>query len=345
MSQEQRPEAGKAGAGDKATADFDLDRDRPDACGHCPLARIPPPVWRRLLHPPFHQRHPLICAFAILMLALASLGALAAAGREGLFGPSERLALISLRGVISDVGPQLDWIRKVREDRSIKGALLRVDSPGGGAAASQELYLALKNLAAEKPLVVSMGATAASGGLMAAMAGERIFANPSTVTGSIGVRMDIPQVQDLMRKIGVGQETLVTAPFKDAASWTHPLTATDRAYLESVIMDMHRQFVGIVAAGRHMSEEQAARLANGKIYTGQEALALGLVDELGGQEAALAWLAAKSGVPASRALKKPRRPSSGLWRNLEKLGALACYLLDAESGSWSDLAAPAFLYR
>ena len=94
-----------------------------------------------------------------------------------------------------------------------------------------------------------MGSTAASGGLMMAMAGHRIFANPSTVTGSIGVRMDIPQIQDLMSKLGIGQETLVTAPFKDAASYRKPLTPQDRAYLQGVIMDMHRQFVEIVAKG------------------------------------------------------------------------------------------------
>lgn len=269
----------------------------------CPLARIPAHVWRGLLRPPFRKRHPVL----FWGLCLLALGVAAALGRmAALPGGGERLALVTVRGPILDPAPTLAWIRQLENDTRIRGVLLRVDSPGGGAAASQELYAALERLARRMPIAVSMGATAASGGLMVSMAGTRVFANPSTVTGSIGVRMDIPQLQGLMSKVGIGQETLVTAPFKDAGSYLRPLTPGDRAYFEHVLMDMHEQFVSIVATGRKMERARAAGLADGKIFTGQEAQRLGLVDALGGEDAALDWLAETTGVPATRPLLRKR---------------------------------------
>lgn len=324
--------------------DFALEADK--GCSVCPLSRIPASVWQGLFRPPFRKRHP----FIFWGLCLLALAAAAAFGRlAALPGSGERLALVAVRGPILDPAPTLAWIRRLEQDGRVKGVLLRVDSPGGGAAASQEIYAALARLARKVPVVVSMGATAASGGLMVSMAGERIFANPSTVTGSIGVRMDIPQLQGLMDKVGVGQETLVTAPYKDAASYLHPLTPKDRAYLEHVLMDMHEQFVGIVAKGRHMEREQAAKLADGKIFTGQEAKALGLVDVMGGEDAALDWLAQKTGVPADRPLL--RRKEGGRTALVERLlrgAAEALGLADALelAGSLGERGlAPAFLYQ
>ncbi|MBD5539529.1 MAG: signal peptide peptidase SppA [Desulfovibrio sp.] len=315
-------------------------------CAACPLARIPASVWKALFRPPFRKRHPVL----FWGLCLLGLAAAFAVGRlAALPGPGERLALVSVRGAILDPAPTLAWIRQIEQDERVKGVLLRVDSPGGGAAASQEIYAALERLARKVPMVVSMGATAASGGLMVSMAGARIYANPSTVTGSIGVRMDIPQLQGLMDKVGVGQETLVTAPYKDAASWQHPLTPKDRAYLEHVLMDMHEQFVGIVAKGRHMEREQAAKLADGKIFTGQEAQALGLVDAMGGEDAALGWLAEKTGVPATRPLL--RRKEAGRTALLERLvrGAAGALGLAGALDQARELGerglSPAFLYQ
>lgn len=288
-------------------------------CGVCPIALLPPGAWQQLARPGFRKRHPVVWwGCALLLAGVVICLCWRAFGDRSQTGP-ERIALISITGPIIDPAQTLAWIRKVEHNPIVKGALLRVDSPGGGAAASQEIYDALLRISRKMPMTVSMGATAASGGLMVSMAGERIFANPSTITGSIGVRMDIPQLQGLMSKLGIGQETLVTAPYKDAASYTHPMTPEDRAYLQGVIMNMHRQFVAIVAKGRHMKQEEAEKLANGKIYTGEQALELGLVDEMGGQEAAHAWLAQKTGIPLERALLV-RPANRGRW--LDKLMAL-----------------------
>lgn len=269
----------------------------------CPLAQIPAEVWIKFLRPPFRKRHPVFFWLAIAFCVLAAAFAIFRfMGDDDEAPETEAIALVQIRGMILDVSPSLEWIRKIERTPFVKGVLLRVDSPGGGAAASQELYAALARVGKKKPIVVSMGSTAASGGYMASMAGERIFANGSTITGSIGVRMDIPQIQGLMDKIGVSQETLVTAPYKDAASYTRPLTPRDRAYLESVIENMHDQFVQIVATGRKMPLEKAREMASGKIFTGQEALRLGLIDEIGGFDEALAWICQKTGVSPDRKL-------------------------------------------
>ncbi len=308
-------------APDIPPADRDATADAACAAA-CPLSRIPAHVWRGLLRPPFRKRHPVL----FWGLCLLALGLAAALGRMAALpdGHGQRLALVTVRGPILDPAPTLAWIRRLENDARVRGVLLRVDSPGGGAAASQELYSALERLARKMPIALSMGATAASGGLMVSMAGTRIFANPSTVTGSIGVRIDIPQLQGLMDKVGIGQETLVTAPFKDAGSYLRPLTPRDRAYFEHVLMDMHEQFVSIVASGRKMERQRAAGLADGKIFTGQEAQRLGLVDVLGGEDAALDWLAETTGVPAARPLLQKRDATRAalLERLLDRLTTL-----------------------
>lgn len=304
---------------------FTFESEKPDGTRVTPaenaaLAHIPASVLKDLLHPPFRKRHPFIFwGGAVVSLIIVASAFMLALARKDVFAQRDRIALVTVSGPITDPVSTLAWLRRVEANAGVKGLLVRIDSPGGGAAASQEIYQAVGRLAKKMPVAVSMGSTAASGGLMVAMAGHRIFANPSTVTGSIGVRMDIPQIQDLMGKLGIGQETLVTAPFKDAASYRKPLTPEDRAYLQGVIMDMHRQFVGIVATGRKMSYEQAEKLANGKIFTGQQAMALGLVDEMGGYDDALLWLARQTGIPASRKMVVKPKSSGGVMDNLLNL--------------------------
>ncbi len=308
----------------------------------CPLAQIPASVWKTLLRRPFRKRHPVLFWGAIVLI-LGALGfAAGSSSKDGGLMGGDRIALVSVTGPIMNVEPTLEWLRTVARNPSVKGVLVRVDSPGGGAAASQELYDALKNLAQKMPVVVSMGSMAASGGLMVSMAGQRVFANASTVTGSIGVRMDVPQLQGLMDKVGVGQETLVVGQYKDAASYMRPMTAEQRAYFQGLLANMYNQFVDIVAQGRGMPREQALKLANGKVYTGQEALGLGLVDELGGRGQALDWLAQKTGVPAERKLLTRPREDGLLGRGLRvMLGAV----LGSDADALGSLAALAGLAR
>lgn len=330
--------------------DFSMEKENTSSnneYARCALAHIPAETWKNLFHIPFRRRHPWIFwGIFILILVILFFIIKNSFSRDEVLTSEPSLALVKIQGPILDAGSTLNWIRKLENSSSIKGILVRVDSPGGGAAASQEIYAALFRVGQKIPVVISMGATAASGGFMISMAGERIFANPSTVTGSIGVRMDIPQLQGLMSKLGIGQETLVTAPFKDAASYLHPLTPEDRAYLENVIMNMHEQFVGIVAKGRKISREKAARFANGKIYTGQQALELGLVDEMGGEYEALEWLSRKTGVPVDKKLvTRPRKRESILTGILAMLIDFLPGLDNLHNLSMETPVPPVFLYQ
>lgn len=235
---------------------------------------------------PFRKRHPVLFWGGLALLLFTLLGGLANWTQED----GDAIAVVRVEGMIADTRPLLKWINTVRKKQRFKAVLVRIDSPGGGAAASQELYTALRDLGKSRPMAVSMGSTAASGGYMAAVAAPHVVANPSTVTGSIGVRMDIPQVQELLAKIGVGSETLTTGALKAAGSPTRPLTPAEREYFLGILHDMHQQFVDIVAEGRKLPREVVAKLADGRIMTGREAHTHKLVDALGGQEVAVAWL-------------------------------------------------------
>lgn len=303
----------------------------------CPLSRIPESAWKELFRRPFRRRHPVIF-WGLALLVLVGVLSVLLLDEDDLAG--ERIALLEIRGPISDVGPHLAWLDKLSANPDVKGLLVRVDSPGGSAAASQELYEAVAALGKRMPVAVSMGSVAASGGLMVSMAGKRIFANAATVTGSIGVRMDIPQIRQLLDKIGVGQETLTTGPYKDAGSMLRPLTREEREYFEGLLKDMHDIFVAIIAEARNMPQAKVADLASGKVFTGREALRLGLVDELGTVSDARRWLAGQCGVPAARKLlQRPRedawwrQPLQSLWQTLLRPDTTAAG------------ASPAFLYQ
>ncbi|MDR1777446.1 MAG: signal peptide peptidase SppA [Desulfovibrio sp.] len=311
-------------------------------CFSCPLSAVPADVWRQAFRRPFRKRRPFVFWGLLLIVLGVICFALTRDEGEEVFAVSDRLALVSIRGTVMDAADTVNWLREIARQKHVKGILARVDSPGGGAAAAQEIYEALAELGKKLPVAVSMGGMAASGGLIISMAGERVFANPSTVTGSIGVRMDIPQLQGLFNKIGVGQQTLVTAPYKNAGSYLHPLSDEQRAYFESVLKDMHAQFVRIVAEERRMDEKKAAGLADGKIFTGREAKELGLVDELGGQDAAHRWLAETTGVPLER--KFLAKPQKRHFRPQDILQAL--FGLDVNFDlNEANHGAPVFLYQ
>lgn len=283
---------------------------------------------------PFRKRHPVLFWLGMLFLLLVGLGVAVAMTDENTLAHGERLAVVRVEGMIADTRPVLRWIDTVQRDKNIKGVLLRIDSPGGGAAASQELYAAMRHLADNKPVVASMGSMATSGGLMAAMSADHVVANPSTVTGSIGVRMDVPQVQGLLGKLGIGQETLTTGRFKDAGSITRPMTAEERRYLTNILQDMHDQFILLVAEGRKMHVDKVRALADGRIFTGREARDMGLVDALGGQETAVAYLRKLTGVTAEKLLEQPR--DNKVWKEILE-SALGLELTPRS-------AMPAFLY-
>jgi len=227
-----------------------------------------------------------------------------------------KIGVVHVDGMILDATDTVNWIRRLREDPSVKGILVRIDSPGGVVGPSQELHRALERAARKKPVVASLGAVAASGGYYVAVAGHKIVANPGTLTGSIGVRVELTNLRGLMEKLGISRESLGSGQFKATGSPFKELTDEERTYLKSMIMDMHSQFVSDVARGRDMPLEQVQNLADGRIMTGQQALNHGLVDVLGGQEEAVELLMKLAGIEEKVELLEDPTRDVPLWKRV-----------------------------
>lgn len=199
----------------------------------------------------------------------------------------ERVAVIPLSGLISDSAPVIEQLKKFGKDDSVKAIVLRIDSPGGGVGPSQEIYEEVKKVRAKKPVLASMGALATSGGYYIACAAQRVYANPGTMTGSIGVIMPFMNVKDLVEKIGVKGMTVKSGTFKDIGSPLRDMTPLERELLQGVVDNVHLQFVNAVADGRNLDRQDVLQIADGRILTGEQAKELGLVDVLGNLEDAI----------------------------------------------------------
>ena len=189
-------------------------------------------------------------------------------------------------------------IDKLADDNQVKAVILSIDSPGGSVAGGETLHDAIARVATKKPVVVTMGGLAASAGYMIAMPANRIFAREATLTGSIGVLIETGEVSGLLGKLGIGAEVVRSGPLKDEPSLVRPLSPAGKDVLQGMVNDMYDQFVGMVATGRHMDPAKVRALGDGRAYTGRQALGLGLVDAIGGEREAKAWLVSAKGVPA-----------------------------------------------
>ena len=198
-----------------------------------------------------------------------------------------KVALVKIEGPIMDSMDIVDEIKEHVKDRSIKAIILRIDSPGGAVGPSQEIYEEVKKASEEKHVVASMGSIAASGGYYIASPADVIFANPGTLTGSIGVIMEIPNVEGLMTKIGIRTEVIKSGKHKDMASAFRKMGKEDRDILQGVLDNVHEQFIRAVAEGRKLEVEEIRSVADGRIFTGEQAKELKLVDELGTLENAV----------------------------------------------------------
>ncbi len=209
------------------------------------------------------------------------------------------VARLNVTGIITENRKLTDAVARLATDGNVKALVVFVDSPGGSVSGGQTLHDAIALVAAKKPVVTVMGGTAASAGYMVSVPAARIFALGSTLTGSIGVLLETGEVSGLLSRIGISTEAITSGPLKDQPSFTKPLTPEGREVLRGLVMDMYDQFVTMVADGRHMPPDKVRALADGRAYTGRQALQLGLVDELGGEPAARDWLAGHRGVPTS----------------------------------------------
>ncbi len=197
-------------------------------------------------------------------------------------GVGERVAIVDVHGTIQNSSDVVRQLRKYAKDGSVPAVVVHIDSPGGGAASSQEIYEEINKLREKgKRVVASMGSVGASGGYYVACAADTIMANPATLTGSIGVIFQFPVAEELFKKIGVKFEVVKRGEIKDIGSMDRSMTKRERESLQLVVDDTYEQFVEVVAASRGMETEKVIEIADGSIFTGRQAKELGLVDELG----------------------------------------------------------------
>lgn len=250
-----------------------------------------------------------LAVLGLLVLAAVVLSALVPLMLDSAWLGGERVAVVRIEGVIVDSRDAIEELRKFRENPGVKAIVLRIDSPGGGVVASQEIYSeVLKTRTDGKVKVVaSMGNLAASGGYYIAAATDKIVANPGTLTGSIGVIMELANVRGLMEKVGVQSVVIKSGRHKDLASPFRAMSAEDRALLQGVLDDVHDQFIQAVAAGRAMKVDQVRDLADGRIFTGRQARTARLVDELGDLQDAIKLAGKMGGIAGEPRVVETRK--------------------------------------
>lgn len=288
----------------------------------------------------FSRRHP----FLFFMMVMASLATIVFFGitlivfvgtRFMAAGPSYaasrgNIGIVEVAGPILSSRKIIEEIRDFREDEDIEAIILRVESPGGGIGPSQEIYRELIKTRQTKKVIASMGSVAASGGYYIAAAAERIVANPGTITGSIGVIMEYANLMEVAKKIGISPVTIKSGEFKDIGSPLRELKDKEKKLLQELVDELHLQFVTDAARARNLAVEDMAKLADGRIYTGQTALKLKLVDRLGNLDDSVQWAGELAGIegelvpvyPKEDRMSVLREFMETLLKNLNVTGAI-----------------------
>lgn len=246
---------------------------------------------------------------ALFMLLGTSMGRGGEGGGAPLFGP--RVAIVELEGLIAETDELVRELRLHRDNPSVRAVVIRINSPGGVVGPTQEVYDALLRVReAGKPVVASLGAVAASGGYYAAVAADQIYANPGTLTGSIGVIMQLANVDALLKKVGVDFVVVKAGQFKDIGNPSRPMTPEERRVVQALLEDVHGQFIEAVAKGRKLERGAVLRIADGRVFSGTQALELKMVDALGGLEDAVNAAARLANLPTPPPVERPRRKFS-----------------------------------
>ena len=276
----------------------------------------------------------------VAVLAVVAVGLLAMGRNPGAGLAREHVARLTLSGMITDDRKLVQAVDALAADDDARALLVVIDSPGGTVAGGESLHAAIARVAAKKPVVAVMGSTAASAGYMVALPAARIFARESTLTGSIGVKLQLPEFSGLLDRLGIGDNSLASGPLKDEPSLARKLSGPGREVLQGIVADMHDQFVAMVAAGRRMEDGRVRELADGRPYTGRQALKLGLIDAIGGEREARGWLAETSQVGTALPVRDVGRrglAERALGESLSAwLGALLKTVLSQQlDGAWA----------
>ena len=235
---------------------------------------------------------------------------------KGLPLSKEKIAVIYIQGVLASSGDTIEQFRQYEEEEDVKALVLRIDSPGGTVVAAQEIYAEIQKLKDDKVVLASMGNVAASGGYYVACAAEEIVANPGTLTGSIGVISEYPNIEELMKKVGLKSKVMKSGRFKDLGNPMREMTDEEKALLQDLIDNIHRQFIRDVAKGRGKTIEEIEPWADGRIFTGEQAKEIGLVDRLGNFQDALDRAAELAGIEGKPVILYPEKKRKKIWEYL-----------------------------
>jgi protease-4 len=278
--------------------------------------------------------------FCIIFFGVFFLGALVSDDGVAISGFGDKVAVIEVYGEIMSSKNVIRQLKRYGEAGSVKAIILHIDSPGGAAAPSQEIYDEVLRVREEddKLVIAATASVAASGGYMIACGADKIISNPSTITGSIGVVMQYMTLGGLFEKIGIEYQTVKSGELKDVGSLDRPLTKKEREMLAAMIMDTYEQFVDIVVEGREMDRDRVYELADGSVFSGRQAYKLGLVDTLGGYEDALRLAADLAGIDGDPDVIKEYRPKKSFW---DLMGSLLGNLDDISAG---EISGPRLMY-
>ncbi|HEX8410365.1 MAG TPA: signal peptide peptidase SppA [Thermoanaerobaculia bacterium] len=266
------------------------------------------------------------CLLVVLGFVLLAAIGLAGGDTSDVNFAAEKVAIVPIEGEILEARETLELLHKYARNRSVKAIVVRINSPGGAIAPSQEIYSAIRKIRADgKPVIASMDSVAASGGYYIAAACDPIIANSGTITGSIGVILQWFDMKELVRWAKLKPETITSGALKDAGSPFRELTPEERQYFQGIVTQLHSQFVRDVAAGRasKMKAEEVARVADGRIFTGEQAKGLKLVDEIGTIDDAVRTAGRLGGIEGEPSKIWPRRREDGLFGLLTEDGANA----------------------
>ena len=252
----------------------------------------------------FSARHPFLFGTMLILLAIVLLmGSMYVFAsfffsddRPGWMSGGDKIGVVNVSGVISSSRPITAWIDKLHKDDSVKGVIVRVNSPGGVVGPSQEIFQAVKRIARDKPTIASMGAVAASGGYYVSAGASEIWANPGTLTASIGVKVKLTDIGDMMQKLGIREQTITTGSLKNAGTMFRPMTPEEAQYFQGLADDLYEQFLGDIAESRKMDPAAIRPVADGRAMTGKQAMEAGLVDKMGGFEDAVRGLKQGLGI-------------------------------------------------
>ena len=252
-------------------------------------------------------------------------------GRPSQFTFGEKIAVVEITGVITRSSEVIEEIHQYLEDGGVKAIILRIDSPGGGVGPSQEIHREVLKAKQQKKVVVSMGSVAASGGYYIACASDLIVANPGTITGSIGVVMEFTNLEELLKKIGVKGVVIKSGEYKDIGSPFREMTLEEKRIMQDVIDNVNQQFIQAVAEGRKLDRNKVAGIADGRIFTGEQAKQLGLIDRMGNLQDAIDITARMVGIEGKPTILYAKQKFS-LWDLLMQEMASAIQNILIEKG-------------